>query len=164
MLQQLDHLDEGTRQECWNVESMNCNLLVTFTESSNQSSIKPCRVVHLVVLWTLIYLLAILNIYVRIPFKTAKTTFQPLTYALHPQDNNYVNCLQGDPYWEKLYPRSWVLPEAVVYGSWNKGNANKREKLHLNIFMCVMIEVIKRLLTNFYKYLSQSDTYQLESV
>ena len=30
--------------------------------------------------------------------------------------------------------------------------------------MCVMIEVIKRLLTNFYKYLSQSDTYQLESV
>ena len=40
-------LDEGTRLECQNDESMNCNFSVTFIKSLNQSSIKPCPVVHL---------------------------------------------------------------------------------------------------------------------
>ena len=34
---------------------MNCNLSVTFIKSLNQSSIKPCLIVHLVALGTLIY-------------------------------------------------------------------------------------------------------------
>ena len=44
---------EGTRQECRNVGSMNCNFSVAFIKSLNQSSIKPCLIVHLVALWTL---------------------------------------------------------------------------------------------------------------
>ena len=47
---------EGTRQECRNVGSMNCNLAVTFIKSLNQKSIKPCLTVHLVAMWTLIYI------------------------------------------------------------------------------------------------------------
>ena len=34
---------------------MNCNSSVTFIKSVNQSSIKPCLIVHLVAVWTLIY-------------------------------------------------------------------------------------------------------------
>ena len=34
---------------------MNCNFSVTFIKSVNQSSIKPCLIVHLVAVWTLIY-------------------------------------------------------------------------------------------------------------
>ena len=34
--------DEGTRQECRNVEFMNRNFSVTFIKSLNQSNIKPC--------------------------------------------------------------------------------------------------------------------------
>ena len=41
---------EGTRQECRNVGSMNCNFSVAFIKSLNQSSIKPCLIVHLVAL------------------------------------------------------------------------------------------------------------------
>ena len=45
VLKQLDHSwwidDEGTRQECRKVGSMNCNFSVTFVKYSNQSSIKP---------------------------------------------------------------------------------------------------------------------------
>ena len=33
--------DEGTRQDCRNVGSMNCNFSVTLIKSLNQSSIKP---------------------------------------------------------------------------------------------------------------------------
>ena len=39
---------EGTGQECRNVGSMNCNLSITIIKSLNQSSIKPCLIVHLV--------------------------------------------------------------------------------------------------------------------
>ena len=42
----------SSRQECRNVGSMNCNVSVTFIKSSNQSSIKPCLIVHLVAMWT----------------------------------------------------------------------------------------------------------------
>ena len=45
--------DEDIRQECWNVGSMNFNFSVTFIKSLNQSSFKPCLIVHLVALWTL---------------------------------------------------------------------------------------------------------------
>ena len=38
-----------------NFGSMNCNFSVTFIKSLNQSSIKPCLIVHLVAMWTLIY-------------------------------------------------------------------------------------------------------------
>ena len=38
-------LDEGTRQECRNVGSMNCNFLVTFIKSLNLSNIKPCTII-----------------------------------------------------------------------------------------------------------------------
>ena len=34
---------------------MNCNSSVTFIKSVNQSSIKPCLIVHLFAVWTLIY-------------------------------------------------------------------------------------------------------------
>ena len=34
--------DKGTRQECWNIASMNGNFSVTFTKPLNQSSIKSC--------------------------------------------------------------------------------------------------------------------------
>ena len=34
---------------------MNCNSSVTFIKSVNQSCIKPCLIVHLVAVWTLIY-------------------------------------------------------------------------------------------------------------
>ena len=43
------------KEECRNVGSMNCYFLVTFINSLNQSSIKPCLIVHLVAMWTLIY-------------------------------------------------------------------------------------------------------------
>ena len=39
---------EGTRQECRNVGSMNCNLAVTFIKSLDPKSIKSCLTVHLV--------------------------------------------------------------------------------------------------------------------
>ena len=38
-------LDEGTRQECRNVGSMNCYFSVTFIKSLNLSSIKPCTII-----------------------------------------------------------------------------------------------------------------------
>ena len=40
---------------------MNCNFSVTFIESLNQSNIKPCLIVHLVAMWTLIYL--VINVF-----------------------------------------------------------------------------------------------------
>ena len=40
-------LDEGTRQECRNVGSTNCNFSVTFIKPLNQSIIKLCLIVHL---------------------------------------------------------------------------------------------------------------------
>ena len=48
--------DEGTRQERRNVGSMNCNFSVIFIKSLNQSGIKPCLIVYLVAMWTLLYL------------------------------------------------------------------------------------------------------------
>ena len=47
-------LNEGTRLGCRNIGSMDCNFTVTFIKSFNQSSIKPCLIVHLVALRTLI--------------------------------------------------------------------------------------------------------------
>ena len=38
-------LDEGTRQECRNVGSMNCNFSVTFIKSLNLNSHKPCAII-----------------------------------------------------------------------------------------------------------------------
>ena len=38
-------LDEGTRQECRNVGSMNCNFSVTFIKSLNLSNIKPSTII-----------------------------------------------------------------------------------------------------------------------
>ena len=45
-----------TTDQCQNVESTNYNFLVTFIKSLNQSNIKPCLIVHLVAMWTLIRL------------------------------------------------------------------------------------------------------------
>ena len=47
--------NEGTRQKCWNIGSMNCNFSVTICnfsvtiiKSLNQSSIKPCLIIMFV--------------------------------------------------------------------------------------------------------------------
>ena len=39
-----DLYDEGTRQECRNVGSINCNFSVAFIKFLNQRSIKPCLI------------------------------------------------------------------------------------------------------------------------
>ena len=44
--------DEGTRQGCRNLGSMNCNFSVTFIKSLNQSSVKPCLNTLLLVRFT----------------------------------------------------------------------------------------------------------------
>ena len=44
LLQRSDHPNEGTRQECRNAGSMNCNFFGSFIKSVNQSSIKPWQV------------------------------------------------------------------------------------------------------------------------
>ena len=40
--------NEGNRQKCWNIGSMNWNFLVTIITSLNQSSIKPCLIIMFV--------------------------------------------------------------------------------------------------------------------
>ena len=40
--------NEGTRQKCRNVGSMNCNFLITIIKSLNQNSIKPCLIIMFV--------------------------------------------------------------------------------------------------------------------
>ena len=37
--------NEGTRQKCRNVGSMNCNFSITIIKSLNRSSIKPCLII-----------------------------------------------------------------------------------------------------------------------
>ena len=40
--------NEGTRQKCRNVGSMNCNFLITIIKSLNQKNIKPCLIIMFV--------------------------------------------------------------------------------------------------------------------
>ena len=40
--------NEGTREKCRNVGSMNCNFLITIIKSLNQNSIKPCLIIMFV--------------------------------------------------------------------------------------------------------------------
>ena len=56
-----DHSHEGTKQECRNIGSMNCNYSITLTKSLHQSSIKPCLIIHLVAMLTLIHIVKSYN-------------------------------------------------------------------------------------------------------
>ena len=46
----ITRLNEGIRLGCRNIGSLDCNFTVTFIKPFNQSSIKPCLIVHLVAL------------------------------------------------------------------------------------------------------------------
>ena len=106
-----DHSHDGTKQECRNIGSMNCNFSVTLTKSLHQSSIKPCLIIHLVAMWTLkIYIVKSYNNNTRkcnIRRDNILSVFDSQVLSLRMCDIAFTLVVRS--YWRGIVILLWIL-------------------------------------------------------